>query len=585
MRAPVTPLPADRVWPTFRRLLGYTGRYWWVLAAGILGYIVYGISNPLIARFMEFLTDFIARPDKSMTMVVLICLAPAAFTLLQGVSQFVGGYCLAWVGQHIVFDVRNEVFRHILRLPQRVHAENASGRLTSRIVFDAQQITAAGTDAVNVLLREGFSVIALLAYLMYQNWKLTLILFTVGPAIGMVVSATSKRFRKLSRRIQASMGDITQQLGQAFEGIREVKVFGGTAQEEARFERVSRRFERANVKLVVTKILSNVLVQLVVAVFIGLMVFLYIRLMGDAITVGEFVGFLTGVGLIQKPLKQLNEVNVKIQRGVTGAASLFEVLDQELERDTGERELERARGELSFRDVHFHYTPDKPVLRGLSFDVRAGETVALVGRSGAGKSTVANLLPRFYDPVAGEILLDGVPLAAYRLRDLRRQISFVSQKVVLFDDTVRANIAYGDMAGASDERILAAARDAHAMEFIEQLEHGLDTPVGQDGIQLSGGQRQRIAIARALLKDAPILILDEATSALDNESEYRIQQALERLMKGRTTLVIAHRLSTIENADRILVLDQGRLVEGGSHAELLARDGYYTQLYRMNFAD
>lgn len=575
----------DAVWPTFRRLLSYTGRYWWVLGAGVIGYLIYGATNPLIARFMEFLTGFIEKPDKDLLTVVLVCLAPLGFTLLQGVSQLIGGYCLAWVGQHIVFDVRNEVFRHILRLPQKVYAENATGRIMSKIIFDAQQITAAGTEAVNIILREGFSVIALLSYLLYQNWKLTLILFTVGPAIGFVVSQTSRRFRKLSRRIQGSMGDITQHLGETIEGIGEVKIFGGTPQEEQRFEKVSRRFEKSNVKLVVTKISSNVLVQLVVAVFIGLMVFLYIRLMGEAISVGEFVGFLTGVGLIQKPLKQLNEVNVKIQRGVTGAASLFELLDLEVEQDTGTVSLQRARGDIEFRNVSFSYTSDSPVLKGLSFHIAAGETVALVGRSGAGKSTISALLPRFRDPQEGTVLLDGVPLPHYRLDDLRRQVSLVSQKVILFNDTVRNNIAYGEMQGASEEAILQAARDAHALEFIEKLEHGLDTEVGQAGIQLSGGQRQRIAIARALLKDAPVLILDEATSALDTESEFRIQQALERLMEGRTTLVIAHRLSTVERADRILVLDQGSLVESGSHAELLARNGYYTQLYRMNFAE
>ena len=575
----------DPVWPVYRRLLRYTQRYWWILFGSFVGYGLYAATNPLAAQFVKILTEVIQDPNRSTTTVMMLCAAPLAFAIVQGVTQLLGAYCLAWVGQHIVFEMRNEVFQHLLQLPQRVFQENAAGRIMSKIIFDAQQISSAGTDAVTVLLREGLTAIALFSYLVYINWKLTMLLLIVGPMVAFVVGQTSKRFRKLSRRIQNSMGGITQYLGEAIDGIQVVKIFGGRAQEENRFHRVSRHFEKNNVKLVVTRVSSNSLVQAVVGAAVGGIVYMYLQIEGQGVTVSEFIAFVGALAMIQKPVKQLNEVNVKIQRGITGAASLFELLDMEVELDRGTRKIEHAAGAIEFRDVSFSYNKDQPVLHKLSFSIKAGETVALVGRSGAGKSTIAAMVPRFYEPDSGQILLDGVSLDEYQLADLRRQVSLVSQKVVLFNDSVRNNIAYGEMSDASEERVLQAARDAHAMEFVETLDQGIDTEVGQDGTQLSGGQRQRIAIARALLKDAPILILDEATSALDNESEFRIQQALERLMKGRTTLVIAHRLSTIENADRILVLDNGRLVEQGTHAELLEKDGYYTQLYRMNFAE
>ena len=578
-------LSQDEVWPIYRRLLSYTRRYWWVLLGSIFGYFLYALTNPLAAQYVKYLTDVIQDPERTYTSIVIVCAAPAIFAVVQGLTQLLGSYCLAWVGQHIVFEMRNEVFRHLLQLPQRMFQNNATGRIMSKIIFDAQQITAAGTDAVNVILREGLTALALFGYLFYINWKLTLYMLTIGPMVAFIVSQTSKRFRKLSRRIQNSMGDITQYLGESIDGIQVVKIFRGWRQETQRFEKVSHKFEKNNVKLVVTRVASNSLVQAVVGAGVGIIVFLFITTQDAEIDVGEFLAFVAAVAMIQKPIKQLNEVNVKIQRGITGAASLFELLDTEAEKDEGTLQVSRARGDIEFRDVSFAYTPGQPVLSNLSFSVRAGETIALVGRSGAGKSTVASMVARFFDPDSGQIVLDGQPLSAYSLDNLRAQISLVSQKVVLFNDTIRNNIAYGEMGAASDEKVRAAAEDAHALGFINELEQGMDTLAGQDGAQLSGGQRQRIAIARALLKDAPILILDEATSALDNESEYRIQQALERLMKGRTTFVIAHRLSTIESADRILVMDDGKLVESGSHTELLEKNGYYTQLYRMNFAE
>ena len=575
---------SEEVWPTYKRLLSYVRPYWFMLVLSVLGYAIYAATQAGAAQLAGYLGDTIVNPTDFRVMVVSI--APLVLVLFQGVGQFMGSYSMNWVAQQLVYVLRNDVFGHVLKLLQSEYHKNASGRIMSKIIFDAQQVTSAGTDAIIVIVREGLTVIGLFAFLVWQNWKLTLILIAVAPLIALVVNVTSKRFRKISRRIQASMSNITHFLGEAIEGSGEVKIFGGQEQEASRFHSVSRTFAKQNVKLNASKIASTVIVQLFVAVGIGAITYLYIHLMGEELTVGGFLSYIAAAGMIQKPLKQLTDVNVKVQRGVTGAASLFDLLDTPEEVDQGGYTLAgKAKGDIVFDGVTFGYDPQTPVVRNLNLTIRAGETVALVGRSGAGKSTISAMLPRFFDPDQGRILLDGVALGDYALSELRNQIAMVSQRVVLFNDTVRNNIAYGELRGASDDAIEAAARDAQAWRFIEQLEHGLDTALGQDGVQLSGGQRQRIAIARALLKDAPVLILDEATSALDTESEHHIQQALERVMSGRTTLVIAHRLSTIEKADRIVVLDQGQLMEQGTHEELLAKNGLYTQLYRMDFAE
>ena len=573
----------DDAWRTYKRLLSYVKPHALILFASFIGYAIYAATQAGAAQLAGYLGETVVNPEPHR--VVIVSIAPFFIALAQGIGQFMGSYSMTWVAQEIVYRLRNDVFGHVLRLPQSEYNNNASGRIMSKIIFDAQQITSAGTDALIVMLREGLTVIGLLTFLLYQNWKLTLILLIAAPLVGLVVNLTSKRFRHISRRIQGSMGNITQFLGEAIEGNQAVKIFGGQKLEADRFHSVSRRFARQNTKLNASKIGSTVIVQLFVSVAIGAVTYLYITMMGEALTVGGFLSYIAAAGMIQKPLKQLTDVNVKIQRGVTGAASLFELMDRPEERDDGGQELPRTDGNIEFRDVTFGYEPAQPVLRNLSLKVNSGETVALIGRSGAGKSTISAMLPRFFDPDQGQVLLDGVPLPDYKLAHLRRQIAMVSQKVVLFNDTVRHNIAYGEMRDADDALVEQAARNAYAWDFIQGLEYGLDTEVGQDGAQLSGGQRQRIAIARALLKDAPILILDEATSALDTESEHHIQQALERLMEGRTTLVIAHRLSTIEKADRILVLDQGQLIEQGTHAELLEKNGLYTQLYKMDFAD
>lgn len=576
---------ADSPWETYQRLLAYTRRHWFMLAASVFGYLIYSAMNPVMAEMMQVITKTIENPTPMM--VLIVCVAPFMISLIQGIGQFIGGYSITWVGQRIVFELRRETFDHVLRLPTKHYQENASGRIMSKLIYDAQQVTAAGTDAVTVILREGLTAIGLLAYLFYTNWKLTLILFTVGPVIGLVVNYMSKRFRKISLRIQSSMGSITQFLSEAIEGHQAVKIFSGQTQESVRFEKASNTFRSQQTKLEVSKIIGSVSVHLVISVGVGIITYLYIRLMGEDLSLGNFLAFITAVALIQKPIKQLTDVNVKIQRGITGAASIFELMDYEIEKDTGTRPLDPCRGEIEFKDVLFSYTgTDKnAALKGVSFTAKPGETVALVGRSGAGKSTIASLIPRFYEVTSGEILLDNYSLTDYPLGDLRSNIAMVTQNVVLFNDTVRNNIAYGELSAVSDEAIIQAAKDAYAWDFIQALDHGLDTHVGQDGTQLSGGQRQRIAIARALLKDSPILILDEATSALDNESEHYIQKALERVMAGRTTLVIAHRLSTIENADQILVLDDGKVIEQGTNESLLAQKGVYYQLHQMSFEE
>lgn len=575
----------ENPWETYKRLLAYTRRHWPLLLVSVLGYLLYSAMNPVIAEMMQVITRTIENPTPKM--IAIVCLAPLAISLIQGVGQFIGGYSITWVGQRIVYELRSESFNHVLRLPTKHYQQSSSGRIMSKLIYDAQQVTAAGTDAITVILREGLTAIGLLGYLFYTNWKLTLVLFTVGPVIGFVVNLMSKRFRRISQNIQDSMGNITQYLAEAIEGHQAVKIFSGQTQESSRFEQASNKFRSQQVKLEVSKIIGTVSVHTVISIGVGVITFLYIRLMGEDLSLGNFLAFITAVALIQKPIKQLTDVNVKIQRGITGAASIFELMDYEAERDTGTLPLTKSRGDLAFENVGFSYTDDErgTALRNVSFSARPGETVALVGRSGAGKSTIAALIPRFYEVSDGVITLDGHPIQDYRLQDLRTNIAMVTQNVVLFNDTVRNNIAYGELRDVSDEAIIQATKDAFAWEFIQELEHGLDTEIGEDGTQLSGGQRQRLAIARALLKDAPILILDEATSALDNESEHYIQKALERVMEGRTTLVIAHRLSTIENADKILVLDNGQIIESGTNESLIANKGVYHQLHQMNFEE
>lgn len=572
-------------WQVYKRLLGYLKPLWFVFALSILGNAIFAMASALMAAAMEPVVEAIQNPTQSYR--ALVPLLIIGVFALRGLGFFLGTYYIAVVARNIVKAMRQQLFDRMLTLPCRFYDQNSAGHLVSRITFNVEQVTGAATNAVTIAVREGLTVMFLLGYMFYTNWKLTLIFLSVGPIIGLVVSYASKRFRRLSKGIQHSMGDITQVASEAINGYRVVRTFGGEAYESERFHAVVEKNLVQGMKLALTKSLNTPVVQLLISLSIAGLVWIALapEIIGD-MTVGEFIAYITATTTIAKPVRQLTEINAIIQRGIAAANDVFDHLDQEPEEDQGVIDVERVKGEIDIRQVRFRYAPDSDdVLYDINLHIPAGKTVALVGRSGSGKSTLVNLIPRFYDYTSGEILLDGKLLKDYRLASLRNQIALVNQQVTLFNDTIANNIAYGARDRYTEEQIRQAAEAAHAMEFIEALPDGLDTLVGDNGMRLSGGQRQRLAIARALLKDAPILILDEATSALDTQSERYIQDALEAVMKGRTTLVIAHRLSTIENADMIVVMDKGRIVETGTHQELLQKNGHYAALHQMQFRD
>jgi len=518
---------------------------------------------------------------------VLLAIAIFIIATLRMAGSFAGVYGMEWVGRRVTADLRQELFNRYLSLPATFYDTHNSGKLISKLAYNSEQVATAATSSIVAAIRDILLAVFLLGVMLSTNARLTLVMLLLVPVIGLLVTFISRRFRKISHGIQDVMGSVSQVTEEAVTGQQVIKVFQGQPAEKARFQSVNEKTRRMHMRMRATHLASSSLVQMAASVALVLLMVIATRpAMLNDISAGTFTTIFTAMIASIPPLKRLTGVQAQVQKGIAAADSIFQVLDTDAEKDTGSFEIPRVAGAIEFKNVSFAYgNKEIPVLSHVNFSVPAESVTALVGRSGSGKTTLAGLLPRFYADYEGHIFLDGHELSDYRLDNLRSHVSLVSQNVVLFNDTVAANIAYGALADSSHEAIVKAATDAHAMGFIEQLPDGLDTLIGENGTLLSGGQRQRLAIARALLKDAPILILDEATSALDSESERAIQEALSEVMKHRTTLVIAHRLSTIENADQVIVLEQGKVVESGTHDELLSGNQTYARLYRTQFRD
>ena len=570
----------------YLRLLSYVRPYAKVFALALAGMMMAAATEPLFPMFMKPLLDGgFAASDASWPPSVFAAAIVGIF-FLRGVLSFLAHYSMAWVADRVVLDLRAQMFARLVRFPTRLFDDQTAGALLSRVAYDVANVSAAATMVLTVLVRDTIVIAGLLAWLLWLNWKLTLIALVIAPLVALFVRVLSARLRNMARGAQRAMGDVVHVLEETIECHRVVKVFGGQDYEQGRFGRVIAQLRGFNMRQKVPEALITPVTHLLAASAMAVIVYVALQeTLGARTTVGEFASFFTAMLMLFAPIKHLTQVNPALQRGLAAAESVFGMIDAPAEEDRGTVALPRARGEIAYEGVTFTYeTRDVPALRGVSLQVRPGETLALVGSSGSGKTTLVNLLPRFYAPDAGRIVLDGHDIQTLTLESLRGNIALVSQDVVLFNDSIYANIAYGRLAGTSEREVIAAAEAAHAMDFIRATPEGLNTLIGENGLRLSGGQRQRLAIARALLKDAPVLILDEATSALDSESERHVQAALEALMRGRTTIVIAHRLSTVERADRIVVLAEGRVVETGRHAELLARGGIYARLHRIQFA-
>ena len=572
-------------WQNFKRLMSYAKPYKSGFVIAILGMLGYaGIDTLFFSQLQPLIDDGLTDDNpnfmKWAPLFVIVCF------IIRGICHFFGNYCLAWVGNNVVTDLRQNLFEHIMSLPVTFHDKESTGSLISKLTFDTEQVLNATSKALLTLVQQGAMVIGFLAVMFYNSWQLSAIFLLITPIIAVIVTVVSKRFRQVSKKIQNAMGEVTSAAEQTFNAHKVVLTFSGQQREFERFGKINKHNRQQRMKMVATKSFSVPLIQIIASFALAFVLYVAnLESMKASITPGIFITVITCMTMLLRPLKLLTTVNSDFQNGMAACVSIFAVLDQEKEKDTGQQTLVKATGTLAFEQVDFSYNNDeKLALTQLSFTANAGETIALVGRSGSGKSTASAILLRFYDATAGKVLIDGKDITSYKLKDLRTQFAYVSQQVVLFNDSIANNIAYGKPS-ASREEIIAAAKSAHVIEFSENMPDGLDTNIGDNGALLSGGQRQRVAIARALLCDAPFLILDEATSALDTESERHIQDALQILQQNRTCIVIAHRLSTIENADKIIVMEQGEIIEQGDHQSLLAKDGAYAKLHNFQFSE
>ncbi|MDL3987214.1 lipid A export permease/ATP-binding protein MsbA [Shewanella xiamenensis] len=599
----MTAYPKDEMWTVFKRLLAYLKPMKGMFLLSVAGLIVYGLVD---AAFISFIGPFIDKGFSSSTPAIsngialptnqgfhadnqVLLMAPIVVILmfsLRGFANFVSTYGISYMSARLIMDMRQQVFQHYLSLPVSYMDKENTGNLISKVTFDTEQIARASGSALISIVRDGVTVIGMLGLMFYNSWKLSLCILVIGPIMGLVMTIVSRRFRKVSKQIQTAMGDVSAATEQMIKGHKNVLAFGGQETETARFAKINDRNRHQNMKLAIAQAISQPLIMVIGSFALAFVLYAAsLDSMKADLTAGTFATILGAMMAMLQPIKNLTRVNAEFQRGIAACTTVFELLDTLPESDTGTYTVKRAKGNLRFDNVSFSYEgQERRALDKIDFEVSQGQTLALVGRSGSGKSTIASLVTRFYTGLAsGDILLDDVSIYDYSLKSLRSQVALVSQQVTLFNDTIANNIAYAYPGEVTREQIIEAATLAHAMEFIEQLPDGLDTQVGENGVLLSGGQRQRIAIARAMLRDAPVLILDEATSALDTESEKAIQQGLDNLRHNRTSVVIAHRLSTIESADQILVVDQGRIVERGTHKSLLELGGMYAKLYQMQF--
>ena len=578
--------PSPSSFQLYKRLLSYTFKYWPIFIVAVVGMVIVAATTTSFTVIMKPIMDdgFVARDPETITWIpVLIIL----IFLLRVVGTFASSYGMSVIGRNVIRELRGIMFQRLVRLSKSYYDSETAGRIISRFSYDVEQVATAATRAVTVFIKDSLTIIALIAWMVYLNSTLALVFLTVTPVVAILILSASKYFRRHSKQIQSSMGDVSRVVEEAIKGQLIIKIFGGQTYEQDHFEVANETNRKQNLKLQKSQALFSPLVQLLVALALALIIYIATHPdMKDVVTPGDFVSYITAMSLLMPSLRSVTSAIGDLQRGIAAADSVFSFIDMQSEHDTGTYQVDEIEGNIEFEDIGFQYEgTDRPALDGISLQIEAGSTVAFVGRSGSGKTTLLNLIPRLYKLQQGHIRIDGIDIDDYTLENLRSHISYVGQDIVLFNDTIEHNIAYGSLEDYSHDDVVQAAKAAHAHEFIETTSDGFDTEVGERGMKLSGGQRQRIAIARALLSKAPILILDEATSALDNESERYIKESLDSLIQSCTTLVIAHRLSTIENADHIVVMDKGRIVEQGTHAELITEDGYYAMLHTSDFKE